>query len=75
MQEVERRRQADLPAILQKIALDERLAPLDMDGVTLNGHFVVELARLAFKTGALSQYLDNSEFSAKVGGRATSRRR
>jgi hypothetical protein len=31
MQEVERRRQADLPVILQKIALAERLAPLDMD--------------------------------------------
>jgi hypothetical protein len=34
----------------------------------------VELARLAFQTGALSQYLDNSKFSANVGGRATSRR-
>jgi hypothetical protein len=74
MQEVERRKQADLPVILQKIALDESLGLLDMDGVTLNGYFVVKLARLAFKTGALSQYPDNSKFSAKVGDRATSRK-
>jgi glucosyl-3-phosphoglycerate synthase len=64
-QEVERRKQADLPVILQKVARAERLALLDMDGVILNGRFIVELARRTFKTGALSRYLDNPKFSAE----------
>ena len=58
--------QADLSVILQKIALAERLALLDMDVVTLDGHFIVELARRAFKTGAFSQYLDYPKFSTRV---------
>jgi phosphoserine phosphatase len=65
MQEVERRMQADLPVILQKIAHAERLALFDMDGVILDGRFIVELARRTFKTGALSRYLDNPRFSAE----------
>jgi glucosyl-3-phosphoglycerate synthase len=65
MQEVERRMQADLPVILQKIAHAERLALFDMDGVILEGRFIVELARRTFKTGALSRYLDNPKFSAE----------
>jgi phosphoserine phosphatase len=64
-QEAERRMQADLPAILQKIANAERLALFDMDGVILDGRFIVELARRTFKTGALSRYLDNPRFSAE----------
>jgi glucosyl-3-phosphoglycerate synthase len=65
MQEVERRMQADLPVILQKIAHADRLALFDMDGVILEGRFIVELARRTFKTGALSRYLDNPKFSAE----------
>jgi phosphoserine phosphatase len=65
MQEAERRRQAELPVILQKIAHAEGLALLDMDGVILEGRFIVELARRTFKTGALLRYLDNSMFSAE----------
>ena len=57
--------QADLPVILQKIGHVERLALLDMDGVILDGRFIVELARRTFKTGALSQYLDNPKFAAE----------
>ncbi len=64
-QEAERRLQADLPVILQKIAHAERLALFDMDGVILDGRFIVELARRTFKTGALSRYLDNPKFSAE----------
>ncbi|HEU0178264.1 MAG TPA: glycosyltransferase [Blastocatellia bacterium] len=64
-QEAERRRQAGLPVIMQKVAHAERLALLDMDGVTLDGRFIVELARRTFKTSALSQYLDNPKFSAE----------
>jgi glucosyl-3-phosphoglycerate synthase len=62
-QEAERRMRADLPVILQKIAHAEKLALFDMDGVILDGRFIVELARRASKTGALSQYLDNPKFS------------
>jgi glucosyl-3-phosphoglycerate synthase len=36
-----------------------------MDGVILEGRFIVELARRTFKTGALSRYLDNPKFSAE----------
>jgi glucosyl-3-phosphoglycerate synthase len=64
-QEAERRRQAGLPAILQKVARAEKLALLDMDGVIFDGRFIVELARRTFKTSALSQYLDNPKFSAE----------
>jgi glucosyl-3-phosphoglycerate synthase len=64
-QEVERRKQARLPVILQKVARAERRALLDMDGVILNGRFIVELARRTFKTGALSRYLDNPKFSGE----------
>ncbi len=65
MQEVERRMQAELPVLLQKIAHAEKLALLDMDGVILDGRFIVELAQRTFKTRALSQYLDNPRFSAE----------
>jgi HAD superfamily phosphoserine phosphatase-like hydrolase len=64
-QEVERRRQAGLPVILQKVAQAEKLALLDMDGVIFDGRFIVELARRTFKTSALSQYLDNPKLSAE----------
>jgi phosphoserine phosphatase len=64
-QEAERRRQAGLPAILQKVAQAEKLALLDMDGVIFDGRFIMELARRTFKTTALSQYLDNPKFSAE----------
>ncbi|HEX5081393.1 MAG TPA: hypothetical protein VFY40_05070 [Blastocatellia bacterium] len=69
-QEAERRRQAGLPMILQKVAQAEKLALLDMDGVIFDGRFIVELARRTFKTTALSQYLNNPKFSAESRWRA-----
>jgi phosphoserine phosphatase len=35
-----------------------------MDGVMLDGRFVVELARRTYKTSALAQYLDHPQWSA-----------
>ncbi|HEY8462242.1 MAG TPA: glycosyltransferase [Blastocatellia bacterium] len=64
-QEAERRRQAGLSAIMQKVARSEKLALLDMDGVIFDKRFIVELARRTFKITALSQYLDNPKFSSE----------
>jgi hypothetical protein len=36
-----------------------------MDGVLLNGRFIVELARRTRKTNALDQYLDHRTLSAE----------
>jgi phosphoserine phosphatase len=63
MREVERHMHAELPLILQKIAHAERLALFDMDGVLLDGRFIVELARRTRKTNALEQYLDHPTLS------------
>ena len=65
MQEVERAMHAELPVVLQKVAQTERLALLDMDGVLLDGRFVVELAKRTYKTSALQPYLDRKQMSAE----------
>jgi phosphoserine phosphatase len=65
VQEVERHMHAELPLILQKIAHAERLALFDMDGVLLDGRFIVELAKRTRKTSALEQYLDHPTLSAE----------
>ena len=65
MREVERAMHAELPVVLQKVAQAERLALLDMDGVLLDGRFVVELAKRTYKTSALQPYLDRKPMSAE----------
>lgn len=57
--EVERHRQAELSVVLQKIGHVERLALFDMDGVLLQGRFIVSLAQRTNKTAELAEYLDN----------------
>ncbi len=65
MKEVERAMHAELPVILQKVAHAERLALLDVDGVLLEGRFVVELAKRTYKTSALQPFLDHKQMSAE----------
>lgn len=57
--EVERREQAELAVVLKKIGRVEQLALFDMDGVLLDGRFVVSLAERTNKTEQLAIFLDN----------------
>ncbi len=59
VQEIERHMEAEIGIALQKFEAVEKLALFDMDGVLLDGRYVVELARQTAMSGALSQYLDN----------------
>jgi phosphoserine phosphatase len=59
VQEVERRTQAELGVILEKAGRAERLALFDMDGVLLDGRFVVELAQITKKQDVLAAFLDH----------------
>ncbi|HEX9005001.1 MAG TPA: glycosyltransferase [Blastocatellia bacterium] len=65
VQEVERHMCAELPLLLQKVAHADRLALIDMDGVLLDGRFVIELARRTHKLSALTHYLDHPTLSAE----------
>lgn len=65
VQEVERRRRFELHNILQRIPKAEQVALFDMDGVILNGRFIVELARRTGKEAALSEFLDRYDLSAQ----------
>ena len=65
VQEVERHMHAQLPLLLQKVGQAERLALFDMDGVLLDGRFIVALAERTSKTNALRQYLDHPKYSAE----------
>lgn len=59
VQEVERRTQAELGVILEKAGRAERLALFDMDGVLLDGRFVVGLAQITKKQDLLAAFLDH----------------
>jgi glucosyl-3-phosphoglycerate synthase len=64
MQEVserERHKRADLSSVFERFPQSEYLALFDMDGVLLNGRFIVELARRTGRESELSLYLDNHE--------------
>jgi glucosyl-3-phosphoglycerate synthase len=61
--DAERARQANPFTLMQRLPSPERIALFDMDGVLLNGRFVVELARRTGLESALAQFLDNPEMA------------
>jgi HAD superfamily phosphoserine phosphatase-like hydrolase len=63
--EVERQKQAELSIVLQKVGKVERLALFDMDGVLLQGRFIVSLAKRINKDTELREYLDHFEMRAE----------
>lgn len=65
VRERERLRKADLPSALGSLPQAEKLALFDMDGVLLQGRFIVELAAASGKNAELSQWLDNYSVSAE----------
>lgn len=58
VQECERHKKAELPRVLQKIPDGDKLAVFDMDGVLLDGRFILELAKRTKKEPELAKYLD-----------------
>lgn len=66
VEEVERRTQAEVSVVLQKIGRARRLALLDMDQTLINGRFVVHLAHRTNKTAGLEDLLDNYEIPAET---------
>ncbi|PYJ01993.1 MAG: hypothetical protein DME25_17110, partial [Verrucomicrobia bacterium] len=65
VQETERHQRAELAAALGKIPQGERLALFDMDGVILQGRFIVELARRTNRESALEEFLDRFDLTAE----------
>ncbi len=63
VEEVERRSQAEMSLIFQRLGQPERLALFDMDGTLLKGRFVVNLAQRTGKTNELNAYLDQAVMS------------
>lgn len=62
--ERERHERAELPALLRQTGPIERLALFDMDGVLLDGRFIVHLGRRAERLAELEQLLDNAAVEA-----------
>ncbi len=65
VEEVERRSQAELSVIFQRIGRPEVLALFDMDGTLLKGRFVVNLAQRTNKSAELAELLDNSSLPSE----------
>jgi glucosyl-3-phosphoglycerate synthase len=65
VEEVERRTQAEVSVVLQKVGQARRLAFFDMDRVLVNGRYVVQLAERTNKTAELSEFLDHYELAAE----------
>jgi len=59
VQEIERQMQAEIALILEKIGKVQRLALLDMDGVLLNGRFILTLAQRCNRQADLTEFLDH----------------
>src|SRR5688572_22096213 len=59
VREAERLKRAALPNALGALPRADKLALFDMDGVLLNGRFIVELGKATGKTAELAQWLDN----------------
>ena len=59
VEEVKRSAQAELTVVLQGLEQANRLALLDMDGVLVEGRFVLALARETGKEAPLPGLLDN----------------
>jgi HAD superfamily phosphoserine phosphatase-like hydrolase len=64
VEEVERRAQAELSLLSQRLDPFERLALFDMDGTLLKGRFIVNLARRTNKTAELDELLDHATMPA-----------
>lgn len=60
VQEVERRSQAEMSMIFQRLGQPEKLALFDMDGTLLKGRVVINLAQRTNKTHELNQLLDSA---------------
>ena len=65
VQEQERHRRADLPAVLSRVPDTERLALFDMDGVVLDGRYIVTLAEYTGRCSQLSEWLDRFDISSE----------
>lgn len=71
--EIDRRRQAELAVVLEKIGEPERVALVDMDGTLLKDRFVLELANRTGKRKELSSYLDHPTLDAETRTHAIAR--
>lgn len=63
VQEVERHMHSELAVVLEKLGRIERLALIDMDGVLLNGRFIVALAERCNRAVELADFLDHPSLS------------
>lgn len=63
VEEVERRSQAEMSLIFQRLGQPQRLALFDMDGTLLKGRVVVNLAQRTGKTKELSELLDHGNLA------------
>ena len=59
VEEVERRSQAEMVTVFQRMGQPERLALFDMDGTLLRGRFIVILAEQCNKSDELAEYMDH----------------
>jgi len=64
VEEVERRSQAEMSVIFQRLGQSEKLALFDMDGTLLKGRVVVNLAQRTNKTKELNELLDHGTLPA-----------
>lgn len=65
VEEVERRSQAEMSLIFQRLGQSEKLALFDMDGTLLKGRVVVNLAQRTNKTKELNELLDHGTLPAE----------
>lgn len=65
VEEVERRSQAEMSVIFQRLGQSEKLALFDMDGTLLKGRVVVNLAQRTNKTKELNELLDHGTLPAE----------
>jgi glucosyl-3-phosphoglycerate synthase len=63
VQEVERRAEAELSSVIQRLGQAERLALIDMDGVLIDGRFVISLAEKVDAVKEISTFLDNNSLA------------
>jgi len=73
VEEVERRAQAELSLVLNKVGHARWLALLDMDGVLVDGRFVVALAQRTNRAVELAEWLDRADVAPEERGRRIAR--
>jgi HAD superfamily phosphoserine phosphatase-like hydrolase len=59
VEEIERRSQAEILTMFQRMGQPQRLALFDMDGTLLRGRFIVIMAEHCNKSSELNEYMDN----------------